>query len=162
MERISIYKVKYTSQIVDYPSKEFDKYSAKIKNLFRVREPSMTFDFSILRRCKLLILKNEVSNMIYGLIIMHDFGSKYNLFIYYIIGNPNYKDVNVPLLFKFYDYASSNRYNNAMVIFPKDRFWLKSIFKREGYKKLKNYSRLKLFKKNKKYYIYKKKIYYVI
>ena len=116
MERISIYKVKYTSQIVDYTSKEFDKYSAKIKNLFRVREPSKNFDFSILGECKLLILKNEVSNMIYGLI---------------------------------------------MVIFPQDRKWLKYIFKREGYKKLKNYSRLKLFK-NMNYYIYKKKIYYVI
>lgn len=57
MERISIFKVKYISQIVDYPSKEFDKYSSKIRNLFRVREPSKTFDFSILGKCKLLLLK---------------------------------------------------------------------------------------------------------
>ncbi len=159
MERISIFKVKYTSQIVDYPSKEFDKYSSKISNLFRVREPSKRFDFSILGKCKLLILKNEISNMIYGLIVMHDFGSKYNLFIYYIIGNPNYKDVNVPLLFKFFDYASFNRYMYTMVIFPRDRRWLKYIFKREGYQKFRGYSKIN---KDKKYYIYKKKNFYII
>ena len=161
MERISIFKVKYISQIVDYPSKEFDKYSIKIKNLFRIREPSKTFDFSILGKCKLLLLKNEISNMIYGLIVMHDFESKYNLFIYHMLGNPNYKDVNVPLLFKFFDYASSNRYLNTMVIFPRDREWLKSIFKREGFRKIRQHW-IKKINNDKKYYIYKKKIYYII
>ena len=137
------------------------KYSIKIKNLFRIREPSKTFDFSILGKCKILLLKNEISNMIYGLIVMHDFESKYNLFIYHMLGNPDYKDVNVPLLFKFFDYASSNRYVNTMVIFPRDREWLKSIFKREGFRKI----RQKWIKKknnDKKYYIYKRKNYNII
>ena len=156
MERISIYKVKHTTQIIQHPSREFDKYKVKIKNLFKLREPSKTLDFNILKGCKILLLKNEVSNVIYGYIIMHDFGSKYNLFIYQMIGNPNYKDVNVPLFFKFFDYASSNRYLNAMAIFPKERKWLKYIFKREGYRKI------RFYKNNKKYYVYKKRIYYVI
>ena len=119
MERISIYKVKHTTQIINYPSREFDKYKVKIKNLFKLREPSKTLDFSILGKFKVLLLKNEVSNVIYGYIIMHDFGSKYNLFIYHMIGNPNYKNVNAPLFFKFFDYASSNRYVNTMAISQK-------------------------------------------
>jgi hypothetical protein len=156
MERISIYKVKYITEIISYPSKEFDKYKVKIKNLFKLREPSKTLDYSILDKFKVLLLKNEISNVIYGYIIMHDFRSKCNLFIYHMIGNPNYKDVNAPLFFKFFDYASSNRYVNTMAIFPKERKWLKYIFKREGYRKI------RFYKNNKKYYVYKKRIYYVI
>ena len=152
MERISIYKVKYITEIISYPSKEFDKYKVKIKNLFKLREPSKILDYSILDKFKVLLLKNEISNVIYGYIIMHDFGSKCNLFIYHMIGNPNYKDVNAPLFFKFFDYASSNRYVNTMAIFPKERKWLKYIFKREGYRKI------RFYKNNKKYYVYKKRI----
>ena len=156
MERISIYNIKYTTQIIKYPSKEFNKYRVKLMELFKLREPSKSLDFKILGKCKILLLKNEISNMIYGFIIMHDFERKYNLFMYHMIGNPNYKNVNVPLFFKFFDYASANGYLNALAVLPRERKWLKYIFKREGYKKT------KFYKKNKKYSVYKKRIYHIV
>tara|TARA_B100001093_G_C26625482_1_gene926566 strand:+ start:292 stop:762 length:471 start_codon:yes stop_codon:yes gene_type:complete len=156
MERISIYNIKYTTQIIKYPSKEFNKYRVKIMELFKLREPSKSLDFKILGKCKILLLKNEISNMIYGFIIMHDFGRKYNLFMYHMIGNPKYKNVNVPLFFKFFDYASNQGYLNALAVLPMERKWIKYIFKREGYKKT------KFYKKNKKYSVYKKRIYHIV